>query len=91
MRISTEKSDPGWQRLMEFHAKGQKVAVFLNGLRLDIATIITADDGSGEVVRFARDAKGRVRSDPYQYDRRLTETLHGRVRIEIVHPPMPRG
>jgi hypothetical protein len=55
MRISTQKSDPGYDP--EIHLN-QKLEIFVDGKKIE--TAVTADTDEGFVLCYGRNAKGRV-------------------------------
>ena len=69
MRVSVDKSDPGFLMYADLLTDGYRVIVKLNGV--EVKDIITADEKEGFVVLPRRSPEGRlvVYGDSYVYDR----------------------
>lgn len=76
MRLSVDKSDPGYSP----QAVQMRPRVFLDGVRME--RVVTADEERGEVVRYRTGPDGRmvVAADGESLER---EVLVGAVRIEV--------
>lgn len=83
MRISVEEGDPGHKTYLEAMAECSKILIFFNGKRMDHC--VSADEGSGEIVRACFDENGVYVVDLATMTVK-TETLRGTVRIVRVHP-----
>ena len=66
MRISTQKSDPGYNP--EIHLN-QKLEIFCDGTKID--TAVTADTDEGIVIYYGKNEKGRI----------IEKKAHGKVEI----------
>lgn len=91
MRISIDPKDPGYPAYQRDRHDGIMPVVFLDGERME--GVVTADDGTGEVVVLVYDEIGsgprlhrRLVADPDDRGRPLLETRRGRVRIVRRHP-----
>lgn len=82
MRFSVRDNDPGY---LPYHLQvvgaNKHLTVYLDGEVQSL--VITADDETGEVVRYVRDAQGNPQIDPNNKDQAWTETVTGRVVLEI--------
>ena len=79
MRVSTDPKSPFHAPIRDALSDGATLIVFLDGKRIN--DVLTADEGSGEVVRMARGEHGSVRLAPENPGELLRETLRGRVKI----------
>jgi hypothetical protein len=73
MRISADSKSVDWHPIA-IHAKA-----FLDGV--EQIGCIMADDGRGQIIRFARDDNGKILVD--QSGDAMTVCIHGAVRIEV--------
>jgi len=81
MRLSADKSDPGYVPWRIAVAEGKSIRVLLDGI--EQREVVTADDELGVLVRPKLNWEGKLLIDPDNRDRVWLETLQGQVRIEI--------
>lgn len=77
MRISIEKTDPGFRRWAEISAR-YAVGVTLDGV--EQSKVLTADELTREVKRYATDRDGNLVLNGDEVE---TETLQGFVKIHL--------
>lgn len=81
MRVSRDKTDPGFVTYASLVLDGYSVTVTLNGV--EISGVVTADEQTGEVVAERYDENGLrvVENGLFVYERR-----HGEVKIKVDRP-----
>lgn len=84
MRISCNERDRGYAAFRKLIEAEKEPLIFLDGVRV---LCETADEELGEVIVQAR-GDGAMIVDPNRPGHVLRETLRGRVRIRVLHPPI---
>lgn len=81
MRVSVDKSDPGFPKYAELVSDGYIVVVKFNGMIL--SGVVTADEEAGEVIahRFTNEGNIVCADGQFVYDK-----LRGDVKVEIYRP-----
>lgn len=78
MRVSVDKSDPGFPKYAELISDGYTIVVRLNGVA--IPGVITADEEAGEVLAHRFTDEGNI---VYAYGQFVYDKLRGDVKIEV--------
>lgn len=81
MRVSVDKSDPGFNWYAELISDGYKITITLDGVELP--GVVTADEEKGEVIAQRYTPEGNIVAvgDTVIYDR-----LRGEVKISVTRP-----
>lgn len=82
MRVSTDKSDPGYPLFMRTQQEGVLLKVYLDGQEID--EVETADEEEGVLVRYCTGENGELLLTPSREEIER-ETLQGRVEVRKVY------
>lgn len=80
MRLSVDSSDPGYPRWLALQSQDCKVRVFLDDA--EVCDVVACDEERGQIVCYRKDSSGELVIDRIAREI-ATETLTGRVRIEV--------